>query len=232
MDPNQLADLLSTPLTSGQTLKSTAFDHAVERQSDLLDGLQLEQRRAAALHGPDSKRAQRLQAYVAVREQSLADTQTTASRAQAPAPIPNLQEFIIYGFVYGPSGAPVGDIEVSAADEKGAILQSATSDATGYYAVHVGATRSTQPGPRTGHPHEGIIHSAPPAAATLHLVASDRKKTFQIQSQETFQYEPGKLAYLDLTVPVQPNQPVNTADSSSNPGASGATSSRRTTNSV
>ncbi|MEP6714005.1 MAG: carboxypeptidase-like regulatory domain-containing protein [Terriglobia bacterium] len=224
MDPNQLADILSAPLTSGQTLKSTAFDHAVDRQSNLLEGLQLEQRRAAALHGPDSKRAQRLQAYVAIRQQALTEARTTASRAQAPAPIPNPQEFIIYGFVYGQSGAPVGDIDVSATDQNGAIVQSAASDATGYYALHVGAARSSQAPPKSSH-REGIIHEAmevaekiekvveedvcnqhktpPPPPATLHLVASDRKRTFQIQSAETFQYEPGKLAYLDLTVPVQ-----------------------------
>jgi hypothetical protein len=221
MDPTQLADTLSAPLTKGQTVKTAALNHAVDQQTALVDALALEQQRAAALHGKDSKKAQQLQAFVATRQQGLTQTQTAATTAKTRTPIANPQEFIIYGYVYGQSGGPAGDVIVGAADANGTILQNATSDSDGSYAVHIPAAQS-QTGYRPPH-HESMFHeviekieecvegedgehkpgqTAPPPPVTLHLVASDSKKTFQVQSPDTFQFEAGKLAYEDLTVPV------------------------------
>jgi hypothetical protein len=230
MDPNQLADALSVPLTSSQALKTTGFDHAVDQQTALLQGLQLEQRRAAALHGPDSKKAQNIQAFAAAHQQSLSITQTASTTAQTRTPLPNPQEFIIYGFVYNQAGAGTADIDVSAADDKGVILLTTTSDSAGSYALHIAAQTSGGRTPR-GHEHgfmndvreivedvEEVAEKAeefvmgddrkqgetkqPPAPVMLHLVASDRKKTFLVQSLATFQFQAGKLAYQDLTVPL------------------------------
>jgi hypothetical protein len=230
MDPNQLADALSVPLTSGQALKTSGFDHAVDQQTALLQGLQLEQRRAAALHGADSKKAQNIQAFAAAHQQSLSITQTASTTAGTRTPLPNPQEFIIYGFVYNQAGAGSSDIDVSAADDKGTILLTTTSDSDGSYALHIAAQTSGGRTPR-GHEHgfiyeirevveevEEVAETAeklvigddrkpdetkpPPTPVMLRLVASDKKKTFMVQSSATFQFQAGKLAYQDLTVPL------------------------------
>ncbi len=222
MDPNHLADTLSAPPERAEPRLPHSITLWIGRPRSSVDCSL--QRRAAALHVPDSKKAQTLQAYVTMRQQSLTDTQTTSSQAQAPVPIANPQEFIIYGYVYGRSGAPAANIIVSAADEKGNIFQTTNSDATGSYALHIAAASSQTTG--TGYRsvrHESILHeviekieecvegedgserppgtTAPPPPVTLHLVATDQKKTFQIQSPTMFQFEAGKLAYQDLNVP-------------------------------
>ena len=54
MDANEVTQKLSTPLTNGQNLKTAALNHAAGGQASVAQALQLEARRAAALHGSGS----------------------------------------------------------------------------------------------------------------------------------------------------------------------------------
>ena len=198
MEPNEIANALSAPLINGQEAKSTAFTHAVDRQQAVIRALQIEQRRAAALHGPESPGAQRIQAMLDVHGQSLAATQAEAARAQARTPQPNPQEFIIYGYATNKAGAPVSGIEVSAVDEKGVTVQTAPTDDTGAFAVHI-----AKPGTRArGAAGSEVDAEASRQTITLHLVARDKNQTFQTEGTVTFQFELGKLGYEDLVVPL------------------------------
>ncbi|HEX4274619.1 MAG TPA: carboxypeptidase-like regulatory domain-containing protein [Bryobacteraceae bacterium] len=207
MDINEIAKILATPLTESQTLKNAAFSHAADRQSAVVEGLQLEQRRAAALHGNNSAQTLRIQALLAARQQSLSSLQTAAATASARAPLANPQEFIIYGHVYNEAGAPAADVNVSAVDEKGAVLQTTESDAKGSWVLHIG------PSVKTGYPAGGTTTDAPtqgsgkkatsqpPPVATFNVEAQDKKKTYRVVAPATFTFQAGKLAYLDLIVP-------------------------------
>jgi hypothetical protein len=207
MEPNEIANALSAPLINGQEAKSTAFSHAVDRQQLVIHALQIEQRRAAALHGPESAGAQRIQAMLNIHGRSFAATQAESARAQARTPQPNPQEFIIYGYVTNKAGAPVSGVEVSAVDEKGVTVRTASAEDTGAFAIHI-----TRPGTRTSAAAKskagaGAAKSKTGAEAsrqtitTLHLVARDKKQTFQTEGTVTFQFELGKLGYEDLVVP-------------------------------
>jgi hypothetical protein len=216
MEDNEIVEKLSTPLTQGQAAKISALNHATGSQSALVQAFQLEQRRAAALHGAGSQREQVIASFVTAHQNSLAQTQATARRAQARAPLANPQEYIIYGNVTDPSGAPAPQIDVSAADEKGTILKTDTTGADGSYALHITAAAG-----HGGHEPYGLGQvfkeveefiegkedeekkgaQAQPLGP-LKLLASDKKKTFLIQTLAVFQFELGKLANQDLTVPV------------------------------
>jgi hypothetical protein len=200
METNEIAQALSAPLIKGQEAKSTAFSLAVDRQQAIIHALQIEQRRAAALHGPQSARAQRIQALLDIHAQSLAATQTESTRAQARTPQPNPQEFIIYGYVTNKAHAPVSGIEVSAVDEKGVTVRTASTDNTGAFAIHIAKPRARASGAAGS--EAGTKVSSRQTLTTLHLVARDKKKTFRTEGTMTFQFEPGKLAYEDMVVPL------------------------------
>src|SRR5262249_36730782 len=92
MDGNEIAQKLSTPVTNGQAFKVDALNHAASLQGALVQALQIEQRRAAALHGADSQHAQTVEAYAAAHQFSLSQIQAVSTRAQIRAPLPNPQQ--------------------------------------------------------------------------------------------------------------------------------------------
>jgi len=225
MDASEIAQKLSATLSKGQAVKTSALGQATTHQGAVVQALQLEQQRTEALHGPGSQKFQTVQALAAAHASSLAQTQATATRAQARAPLPNPKEFIIYGYVTDESGAPLKDVDVSVADAKGSILKTDTTIADGSYALHISAaTEHHKPCKEEGgleqfiekvedvvekgaeeifedegERRSGAGQAAP--ASPLKLMASDQRKTFLIQSPTEFQFELGKLAYQDLTVP-------------------------------
>jgi hypothetical protein len=200
MQTTDIAQALSAPLTESQESTSTAYQHAVNRQQAVIQTLQMEQRRAAALHGPESPRVQRIQTLVNLHQQSLALVQSQAARTQARTPQPNPQEFIIYGYVTSKSGAAASGIEVAAVDDKGTLVRAASTDNTGAYAIHIPKPGSRTTG--TAASETGTKASSKQTITNLHLIARDKKKTFQISGAVTFQFEPGTLGYEDLVVPL------------------------------
>jgi hypothetical protein len=134
-----------------------------------------------------------------LRGQSLAFLQSQAARAQERTPQPNPQEFIIYGHVTNKAGNAVSGIEVAAVDEKDAVVRAASTDNTGAFAIHIAKSGARTPGTGTS---ETAPKASKQAVGNLHLIARDRKKTFQISGTATFQVELGKLGYEDLVVPL------------------------------
>ena len=199
METNDIAQALSAPLTDSQEATSTAYRHAVDRQQAVIQTLEIEQRRAAALYGPESPKTQRIQALTDLRGQSLAVLRSQAARAQAHTPQPNPQEFIIYGNVTDKASKAVSGIEVAAVDEKDTVVRAASTDNTGAFAIHIAKAGSRTTGTATS---ETAPKSSKQMVGNLHLIARDKKKTFQISGAVTFQFEPGKLGYEDLMVPL------------------------------
>jgi hypothetical protein len=200
METNDIAQALSTPLTESQEATSTAYRYAVERQQAVIQTLQLEQRRAGALHGPESPKAQRIQALLDMRGQSLAFLQSQATQAQARAPQPSPAEFIIYGHVANNAGKAVSGIEVAAVDDKGTVVRTASTDTTGAFAIHIAKGGARAAGSTAS--DTTTKSSKQTAVGNLQLIARDKKKTFQVSGVVTFQFEPGKLGYEDLVVPL------------------------------
>jgi hypothetical protein len=210
MEPSDLAKLLSAPLTEGQKLKTDLLAHVAEQQSGLAKALDLEQRRTAALHGKGSDKARKLMALVSAHQESLAATNAASAGARARVPQPNAREFIIYGYVLSEEGVAVPKVNVSATDDKETIIQTAVTDADGSYALHVGGSeeppdesaKSARPS-ATRRAAQSGGQKQQPTPPILRLLASDKKKTFLIRSQDTFTLELGKLAYQELRVPIR-----------------------------
>jgi hypothetical protein len=218
MQPNEIAQVLTAPLTNGQTAKTAAFGKVVDRQNALAQSLQLEQKRTIALHGAGSSKAQTVQRLLAAHQQSLTTVQAAATRAQTRAPLPNPEEYIIYGNVRGITGTAVPNVDVSVSDANGAVVQTTTTDTDGSYALRVTSDElggeSKGDGKSSGDAEAQHDESAKgrtrgrtrskrlqPSAA-LHLAASDKQRTYNVEVPTTFQFELGRLAYQDLTVPV------------------------------
>jgi hypothetical protein len=237
MNEDDLATLLSAPLTAGQDAKNEAFSHLVDGQSALVQSLQLEQRRTVALHGSDSKHATMVQALLASRQEAANNTTTSATQASTPSPLADPQLFIVYGTVFNKAGAGMKDVDVSAATDKGNILLTTTTDTNGAYTLRLSSDSYQPPasagtGRKKKSREETIVlevargvgehvegaedliegeggrenpaskQRTPPAPTTFHLLASDKKKTFLLTSDVTFEFQAGKLAYQDLTAPV------------------------------
>jgi uncharacterized protein YfaS (alpha-2-macroglobulin family) len=202
MDAEQIAQILTTPVTKSKDVTTSILNNAADQQNRLVQALQIEQKRAAALRGANSTQAKQAQVLLVSHQQSLTRIQATAASAKAPVPLANSKEFIIYGIVRGKSGQPVAGIEVSAVDAKGTVYGTVASGSDGSYALHL---QTAVPTPVEKAQVAVVVPAsaaAPQVPLTASLSATDAKKTFLVHSDVTFQVTPGQLAYQDLTVPV------------------------------
>jgi hypothetical protein len=196
MEPNDVAQILSTPVQNGESLKVEAIQQSAAQQTNIVRALDIEQRRVATLPGSQSGLVRRVQGLAAAHMQMLTLLRNTLARTQMRAPLANAQEFIIYGRVTNQAGGPAGDIDVSAADDHGAIAATTTTAEDGSFKLHISAG-STQP-PASAN----LAINAPRTPSAVHLIAADKRKTFLVQSDTVFEVTAGQLAYIELSVPI------------------------------
>jgi hypothetical protein len=211
MQTDEITQFVGTPLTNGQSAKAASLGQTVNQQATLVQGLQLEQKRTVALHGKGSAKAAKVQGLLTAHQNALSRFQTAAKSAQVRAPLANPQEYIIYGYVRDAAGNAAANVDVTVTNDDGAVVQTTTSGNDGWYALHLKSDvpekacaeneEPSEESPKSRARSSSRSKRSQAPSTELHLWAADKKQTYNVESPSSFQFELGKLAYQDLTVP-------------------------------